>query len=228
MVFIAGVDEAGRGPLIGDLFMALVVIDERAEPTLRALGIRDSKKLSKNRREKLFGYIVRIAETVVVSRIPPELIDKENLNILEIRALCRAISKAASIVKIDKVYIDAFAEPTKLRDSVRKCVEDLDHEGVVVIHGADALYTVVGAASIIAKVLRDRYIDSLKTLYGDFGSGYPSDKRTIDWLKSYYATHRSIPPIVRRSWKTVDKVLSGKYTLDKYISRKDQKTVDSV
>lgn len=222
MVYIAGIDEAGRGPLIGDLFMALVTIDDGVESLLRSLGVRDSKKLSRRRREELFGFIAGVAEAILVARVPPSDIDKENINTLEIKTLCRLIAEAYSTIKIDKIYVDAFADPNKITNHLQKCLEKSHIENIVAVYNADNTYTVVSAASIIAKVLRDRHIDTLKQIYGDFGSGYPSDERTVDWLKKYYQNHRDIPPIVRKSWKTIENILGRSHTLDRYTAKKNK------
>ncbi|MEM3979798.1 MAG: ribonuclease HII [Ignisphaera sp.] len=221
MIKIAGVDEAGRGPLIGDLFMALVVINESVEETLRNLGVRDSKKLTRKKREELFNRIISIAEAIVIARITPVDIDKENINDLEIKTLCRILAKAYSTIKFDKIYVDAFANPNKIVGHLQKCLREPQID-VVAVYNADSAYTIVGAASIVAKVLRDRHIDTLRQVYGDFGSGYPSDKRTIDWLKNYYQNHKAIPSIVRKSWKTVENILGVSSTLDRYTIKKSE------
>lgn len=218
--FVAGVDEAGRGPLIGDLFMAIVVIEHKYEEMLKTLGVKDSKKLSRSKREKLFSMVIGLAKIVAVTRIPPSLIDRENINLLETKALCRLISKVQNIVEINSLYVDAFASPSKIKEYIDRCIEYTKSKNdinIIIEHNADSTYTIVGAASIIAKVLRDTHINKLKILYGDFGSGYPSDKLTIEWLKTYYNRYKDFPPIVRRSWKTVKNLLKNKHTLDKYI-----------
>jgi ribonuclease HII len=221
MVYIAGVDEAGRGPLIGDLFMVMIVLDEEQEKFLKNLGVKDSKKLSKSKREELFKFIISSAETLIVSRLTPGDIDRENLNYLELKTLCKILTKGFNIARIDKVYIDAFADPIKISNFLRQCSKRIDLGKIVAIYKADNMYTVVGAASIVAKVLRDRHIEILKKMYGDFGSGYPSDRSTIEWLKSYYQKYRALPPIIRKSWKTVENVLGHGNALNKYIYRKD-------
>ncbi len=86
---------------------------------------------------------------------------------------------------------------------------------VIAMNEADALIPVVSAASIVAKVIRDGEIDKLKKQYGDFGSGYPSDPRTTSFLASWVKEHGTLPPIVRRTWKTVDRLLGG---MDKYLT----------
>ena len=98
-----------------------------------------------------------------------------------------------------------------IRDRYRlasKLASCIDHSAKIVAeHRADEKYIPVAAASILAKVLRDEHIELLKKVYGDLGSGYPSDPRTRNWLKRYYEEHGELPPIVRRSWSTIKKVL---------------------
>ena len=77
---------------------------------------------------------------------------------------------------------------------------------MVAEHKADSRYRIVGAASIMAKVERDREIERLKERYGDFGPGYPSNAKTISWLNSWFAKHHSFPEIVRESWDTIAEI----------------------
>ncbi|MCI4436683.1 MAG: ribonuclease HII, partial [Ignisphaera sp.] len=81
----------------------------------------------------------------------------------------------------------------------------------------DSKYIAVSAASIVAKVLRDWHIDQLKKVYGDIGSGYPSDKKTVEWLQNYYKEFGELPSVVRKSWKTIERILG--------ISAKKQKSL---
>ena len=77
---------------------------------------------------------------------------------------------------------------------------------IVAEHKADSKYIPVAAASILAKVTRDRAIEKLKEAYGEIGSGYPSDPITRRFLEEYYKKHGVFPPIVRKSWKTLEKI----------------------
>ncbi|HDI02284.1 MAG TPA: ribonuclease HII, partial [Ignisphaera sp.] len=185
---IIGIDEAGRGPLIGDMFIALVAIRSHVIEKLKVLGVKDSKKLSPDQRQKLFPFIIESSELVLVTRAVPLEIDEKNLNDLFIDKVCKCIVNAYSRLRsIDTIYIDSAGNPEKLKEKIRKCLILRGiHANLIVEHRADAKYLVVGAASIVAKYLRDTHIDMLKRTYGDFGSGYPSDMRTIEWLKTYY------------------------------------------
>ncbi|WP_297508756.1 ribonuclease HII [Thermococcus sp.] len=202
---VAGIDEAGRGPVIGPMVIATAVFDESKLPELKALGVRDSKRLSPKRREKLFEEIVKLADDYVILILSPEEIDSrgETLNELEVEKFSEALN--ALKVKPDVVYIDsADVEEARFGERIK------DRLGfdvkVVAEHKADDKFLPVSAASILAKVTRDRAIEELKKGYGEIGSGYPSDPRTRAFLESYYKQHGEFPPIVRRSWKTLRKI----------------------
>lgn len=205
MNVVAGIDEAGRGPLIGDMFMAIVVMEGERLSLLERLGVKDSKKLNRNRREKLFPHIISNSLIVSITRATPKQIDSENLNMLELKMICKLIRIASKFYAIDKIYIDAFSEPTSLVMTIsRMC--GMASDRLVAKYGADSEFPIVSAASIVAKVFRDNHIDLLKKIYGEFGSGYPSDTKTISWIKHHLEKHSEIPPIVRKSWQTLNRI----------------------
>ncbi len=207
MEIIAGIDEAGRGPLIGDMFMAIIVMERDRLVLLKELGVKDSKKLSKNRREILFPQIVLNSLIVSVARATPNQIDRENLNTLELNMACKLIKTVSKLHTINAIYIDAFSEPETLKIALNKNC-GIPKDALIIKYNADSEFLIVSAASIIAKTLRDTHIALLKKFYGEFGSGYPSDHRTILWIKHYLKEYNEIPPIVRRSWRTINKILS--------------------
>lgn len=205
---ILGIDEAGRGPVVGDMFVACVAIEPSDLPKLRACGARDSKSMDRARRERVFQSILSIARAVAVVRATPQEIDSRNLNELFLEKACRAVKLVAAraMPNYVEVYVDAAGDPARATRRISEALRGLGIEArVVAEHGADAKYPIVGAASIVAKVLRDWHIDSLKRVYGDFGSGYPSDPRTREWLERVVRSG-SIPPIVRRSWATFRRI----------------------
>ena len=207
---IAGIDEAGRGPLVGDMFVSLVALNESDLPKLRLSGVKDSKKLSPERREKLLIEILKLAQAIIVSRATPSEIDERNINTIFVEKACKCIALSYRRgIEIDIVYIDAAGDPSKTVSRIRACLSGFGIHSLEIVaeHGADARYEIVGAASIVAKVLRDSHIAELHRIYGDFGRGYPSDPRTIEWVKRCYEEHGDLPPIVRRSWSTLEKVL---------------------
>ena len=211
-MLIAGVDDAGRGPVIGPLVIAGVLIDEKDLPKLRDLGVKDSKMLSPQRREQLVVEIRKLAVKWHVESLSPAEIDKvvetggklRRLNRLEAQTMAKVIA----VLKPDIAYVDAS---DVLADRFKEHIlENLSPRVEIVSeHKADVKYPVVSAASIIAKVERDRAIEKLKEKYapiGDMGSGYASDPRTIKFLEKWYATFRSYPEFVRRSWKPAKKL----------------------
>ena len=202
---VAGIDEAGRGPVIGPMVIAALVFDEDKIERLEELGVKDSKRLTPKRREKLFNEILSLADDYVVLTLSPEEISSREgtLNEFEVENFAKALNSLK--VKPDVIYADA-ADVDEERFG-RELKEKLDFETKVIAkHRADALFPVVSAASIVAKVTRDREIERLKEKYGEIGSGYPSDPRTRAFLENYYREHGAFPPIVRRGWKTLKKI----------------------
>lgn len=203
---ICGVDEAGRGPVIGPLVVAGVCGEESKITSLR---VKDSKKLSPKRRERLAEEIKKVAAKIVVIKIEPEEIDalreKMTLNDIEVELFARVISQLEG----DRVYVDAadvnedrFAE--EIKKKLGRNVE------IISEHKADSKYPIVSAASIIAKVERDRIIEDLKEELGEFGSGYPADERTKKFLEKYVKEHNELPPHTRHSWKSAKRAMKKK------------------
>ncbi len=200
---IAGVEEAGRGPVIGPLVMALVETDTQTIKKLEELGVTDSKLLSPKRRELLYTKIKELCEVKVII-LSPEKIDNAlnsptmNLNWLEAKTSSTLINKS----KARKVILDCPSNNFEtyanyVKKNLTRQVE------LVVEHKADSKYTIVGAASIIAKVIRDREIEKLKIVANfDFGSGYPSDPRTIAFIKDNWNKY----DFFRKTWSTYKKL----------------------
>jgi ribonuclease HII len=212
-MLIAGVDDAGRGPIIGPLVIAGVLVEEKEMNKLKALGVKDSKMLSPKRREQLAVSIKELALKHCVESLTPEEIDRvvetgrrlHRLNRLEAHTMAKVIEH----LRPDVVYVDASdVLPDRFKEHI---AEELAFEVKIVSeHKADVKYPVVSAASIIAKVERDRAIQELSEKYGEIGSGYVADPKTVDFLKKWLATHGSYPWFVRKSWKPA-KTLRSKY-----------------
>jgi ribonuclease HII len=208
-VFVGGIDEAGRGPVIGPMVMAIAVIDDMDK--LKNIGVRDSKELSPQGRSRLLNVLRSILTYMDYEVIEPETIDSyvylNALNKLEAEVAVKLIGRALRIVNLDRVYIDS-PDPNAKRygDLIRRSVGSVE---VISMNKADKLIPIVSAASIIAKVTRDSIIEELHREYGDFGSGYPSDPRTIGFLRNWVREHGDLPPIVRRSWSTIRRLTGG-------------------
>ncbi len=206
-MIIGGVDEAGRGPVFGPMIMALVVVDEKGEKTLRELGVRDSKQLSPKRREELYPEILKIAKDVVIARVEPFEIDayvsRRSLNELEAMKIAEMITKAKAAPEL--LIVDApDSDPSRFAQRIRKYVD----VNVLAEHEADEKYPVVSAASIVAKVIRDRIIREIEELYGSFGSGYSHDPTTRAFLEEWVRKYGKLPPFARKSWQTSEKELN--------------------
>lgn len=207
--YIMGIDEAGRGSLIGPMIVAGVVIEENALEKLRASGVRDSKQLSPERREKLIGVIRRGASWIGIVEVTPREIDETNLNTITLNAMCWLLKNAINdhesdleVVYIDNVSgIKEYMVLRKLGSLEKNLGRSLHKPKIVIEPKADRKYLPVAAASIVAKVIRDKILLSYKEKYGLEGSGYPSDTRTTSWL---FKNIKEVPPdIVRWKWKTV-------------------------
>ncbi len=200
-----GIDEAGRGPVIGPMIVAGVVIDDDEAKILKSYGVKDSKKLSRKEREKLINIIAEFSESFIVTKVWPEEIDVRNLNYITYEYVIRIIN-AMSVFRPKIITVDRVGKEEMVIEKIRQL-------GSVpnVVFKADENYIECSAASIIAKVFRDRIIDKLKVAYGDFGSGYPSDPKTIEWIKKIYSEEKEPPNILRRSWKILQRIAPNFY-----------------
>ena len=201
MVKLCGIDEAGRGPVIGPLVSAGVVIEDGDEEKLRALGVKDSKLIAPGKRDEMFEAVKKIVKAYEIMVLTPADIDAAladpdtNLNWLEADSQAAIINKLAP----EKAIVDCPSNNIEEYSSYIKKKLNVDCE-LVVEHKADMNHIVVGAASILAKVTRDRAIEEIKKTVGqDFGSGYPSDPLTKEFLAENFNKY---PDIFRKSWQT--------------------------
>ncbi len=200
---ILGLDEAGRGPAIGEMVIAGVLFDAKDSGKLKEMGIKDSKKLKHPVRVKLAKQIREIALDHAVVAVPPKVIDealvRSELNHLETKHFKDMINA----LKPDKVIVDS--PEANLKKFRRKLEDGLRHRDVemVVENFADENYPEVGAASILAKVKREEIVKKLAEKHGDFGSGYCHDPLTMKFLKKCWKENKSFPDCVRKNWVTV-------------------------
>tara|TARA_B100000941_G_C28504214_1_gene556214 strand:- start:626 stop:1276 length:651 start_codon:yes stop_codon:yes gene_type:complete len=215
---ICGVDEAGKGPVLGPLVVAAVAVKNAKE--IENLGIKDSKQLNATKRKEL-AKLIKEKYDYAVEIIESETVDKyrrqNKLNELNREAFERVISKLNPNV----AYVDAAdVNEDRFGKQIKKRLTNQKDTDVISMHKADAKIDVVAAASIIAKETRENEIEKLKGKIGDFGSGYPSDERTIKFLKSFYADNGKWPTGTRKSWKTVERIRPVK-TLDDFGEHND-------
>ncbi|MEK6855337.1 MAG: ribonuclease HII [Nanoarchaeota archaeon] len=213
-MLILGIDDAGRGPLIGPMILAGVLIDKNGEGFLRKYGITDSKMISHPKRIEMAKIIKESAISYYTARTLPKEIDRAittgtNLNTLEaiktaeiVNALNTGKDKIKVIVDCPSVNIGAW------KKTLLGYIEKKDNLDVVCEHKADANYIAVSAASIIAKVSREEEVEKIKKEFGDIGSGYPSDPRTKDFLIKN-GKRLSDSGIFRKTWQTWKKVFPG-------------------
>ncbi|MEN0067153.1 MAG: ribonuclease HII [Myxococcota bacterium] len=197
-----GIDEAGRGCVLGDLVIAAFVCDDPDDHDLRDAGATDSKALSPARRVAARTALVELGQAHVV-HVTPRQIDAENLNRLEEAAIIELIKST----RPDVVYLDALGHPRTLPALEKRLHDqlpaDLKHIDWTIEPKADANYPVVGAASIFAKTARDEALQALVDAFGPLGSGYPGDPRTKEWLVEWSRTGAPWPAFVRTRWATI-------------------------
>jgi len=203
---ILGIDEAGRGCCIGPLVMCGYLIDERRLDKIKAIGAKDSKQLSDSQRRVLLPKLEKLADDLLVLRAEPHEITHINLNKLEIDKMQNIINSFDA----DRVIVDAIEANTKKFS--RKLMSGVDDKKIELIaeNYADSKYPEVSAASIVAKVRRDQNIIKLHREYGFFGSGYPNDPYTINFLRNWIKKNSIFPPIVRKKWITVKNLMKEK------------------
>jgi ribonuclease HII len=202
-----GSDEAGKGPVLGPMVAAAVRVDPDDLPPT----VDDSKRLTPARREELATEVRAVADAVGVGVVSTERIDapETDMNGLTVDAHAEAIAAVAR----DGDPVSTDAGDVSEERFARRVAEGVGDRGVSVDvtaeHGADERYPVVAAASIVAKVERDRHVEQLGAAYGDVGSGYPSDPTTRTFLREYVRDHGTLPACARASWKTCDDVLAA-------------------
>ena len=205
-VQICGIDDAGRGSMLGPLVIAGISLDKRKLKKLSLLGVKDSKKLSPQSREELYKKILKIADDYYITKISPKSIDasvkKRCLNNLEAKYMAKVISKLTP----DTSYVDSCdVNPTRFGKEISKLS---NNRKIKSYHHADSRFVIVSAASILAKVSRDRAIAKLRKDH-NLGSGYPSDSKTVKFVTKYYKKNHVMPNFVRKSWKPVQKIVDN-------------------
>ncbi|MDO8428470.1 MAG: ribonuclease HII [Candidatus Diapherotrites archaeon] len=211
-MLIAGIDEAGRGPVLGPMVIAVTVIDKNQEEDFRKLGIKDSKELTVFERKELYPKIIEQAVEWKFVKIEAEELDElmkqHSLNEIEaikIGGLLNSLKKIPDIVIVDSPDVIQANFGIRIKKYYKKnCIMRTEHK-------ADQNHVIVGAASIIAKVERDQAIEKYAQEFGEIGSGYSHDPKTIQFLKNWLKTHSDLPKIARRQWQTSEKALNEKY-----------------
>lgn len=203
-----GIDDAGRGPVIGPMVLAGCLLDEKAEKELKKLGVKDSKQLTQKRREFLVEEIKKRAELFQVVLAYPDEIDGKNhdgtnLNDLEAIKTAEIINKINKGFNKIKVIVDCPSPSIeKWRDFLKTKIDNLSNLDIICEHKADVNHVSVSAASVLAKIVREKEMAILKEKYGnEIGSGYCSDKKTYKFLEENLQKH-SESGLFRKTWST--------------------------
>ena len=211
-MIIAGIDEAGRGPALGPLVMAVACISKEHEDKLIEIGVKDSKLLSLQQREIQLPQIKKVLCEFEIIKIGPleidELRNRQSLN--EIEAMKAGALLNSLKAKPDVVYVDA---PDVIAHKFGARIEKYISFPVQIKseHKADINYPIVSAASIIAKISRDNELKKLSEKYGEMGSGYPHDPVTIKFINKWTVEKGELPPFARASWDTNKKILDNQF-----------------
>ncbi|KYK27593.1 RNase HII [Thermoplasmatales archaeon SG8-52-1] len=207
---ICGIDEAGKGPVIGPLVVAGLTLENDSK--IIEYNVKDSKKITPKNRKILSKKIIEISSDYEVLVIPAKDIDDMRkvmtLNEIEVNAFTKIIKK----LKPDICYVDSVdVNEKRFADNI---LSGLSIKPVIISkHKADDIYPIVSAASIIAKTRRDEEVEKIsqileKKLNYPLGSGYPADPITQNFIKKWFEKYKKLPPYTRHSWKTVQNFLN--------------------
>lgn len=205
-MLLLGADEAGKGPVIGSMFIAGLVIEEERLFDLAAFGVKDSKALSPAKREILARKIAGVATDSYIQEVPPMVIDElrhvMTMNDLMVRSFASVVQRLhADRAILDAADVDSSRFERRVKSASGTSM-DLTAE-----HRADQRHAVVSAASILAKVKRDESMRALESsLKCRIGSGYPTDPDTIQFLQTWVREHGDLPPCARHSWATAQRI----------------------
>lgn len=199
---ICGIDEAGKGSVLGPMVVAGVLAPDMAEVALT--GVADSKTLSRKRRELLYEAITKKFVTACTI-ISAEEIDRLRAEISMNDIVARAHADVIRKLPCNTAFVDACdVNAERYGRVVSGYVGGVC--SIVSEHKADERFPVVSAASVVAKVTRDRCVDGLHEKFGNFGSGYPSDPYTVRFLETYIKEFTFPPSCARLSWETTRRI----------------------
>ena len=206
-VLIGGVDEAGRGSIIGPLVIAGISIRQDRIMDLHHVGVRDSKMLTAKARASLFAIISEMVDSLCIYKIDCSVIDEnvlsKGLNKLEAETMAYVIEN----LKADMVYVDSCdTNPRRYKNHIESRLITSKSK-LYSMHHADSLNIVVSAASIIAKIVRDGEIQEIRKTHCNIGSGYPSDEKTMRFIRNWVSEYKCAPRFARKSWRPLREML---------------------
>ncbi len=207
-LLICGIDEAGRGSVLGPLVIAGINIKSSDIKKLEEIGVRDSKALTRKKRVFLFDKILDISDFVCIYKIDCKTID-ENVYQRKLNKLEGGImSTIIKYLEADIAYVDSCDVNINRYTNYLKSNLDLNNNtSIIAMHKADRMNPAVSAASIIAKVTRDREIQILEENFQNIGSGYPSDQKTMCFIHNWIKEYKEFPNFVRKSWRPIREII---------------------
>ena len=224
---IIGIDEAGRGPVLGPMVYSAFYTTNLDH--IKTMGFNDSKVLSKTQREQLYekikadeycGFCTKILSPEYISNLMCQP-NKISLNEIAFSAVREIISQIMELTKkpIEKIYCDTVGPAAKYKAMIHESFPSIPLKSIEVCPKADAIYPVVSAASICAKVTRDTCLEQWIFPEGiedhEFGCGYPMDDVSLKWMKKYYDPFFGYPCLVRFGWETSKRILESKVPLSR-------------
>lgn len=207
---VLGLDEAGRGSVLGSMFVGGVLVKEEDKSKLDDLGLKDSKKLSDRKREGFVPQIKELASTTVVKEVTAQQIDElretVSLNKIEIEVFLKVIEE----LEPDKVIIDLLgSDGDKFKLELKaRLGEEFEELEIVAENKADVNYPIVSAASILAKSSREANVRQIEDKYEiELKTGYPHDQLALQFMRNFLEDNGELPPEARSSWSTCKRIV---------------------
>ncbi|EER05412.1 ribonuclease hi large subunit, putative [Perkinsus marinus ATCC 50983] len=215
-----GIDEAGRGPVFGPMVYGAAISDIRKSDALGKMGFNDSKQLTEAKRSELFedihnealkddGVLGFAVHVLTAHEISTKMLrrNKVNLNRISHETAIGLIEHALSEgINVKEVYVDTVGDPERYQNKLSSIFKRRGVDTIVVCKKADAIYPICSAASICAKVIRDRLVEEDISYYPEVGSGYPGDAQTVEWLEKVVDPVFLFPRQIRFSWSTIEEI----------------------
>lgn len=197
-----------KGSVLGPMVLCGICFIRSRLNFLSEIGVKDSKKLTPKRRSELANILKNNCYSLNIKVISSQEIDERQHKKITLNRLEEVkMAEIVSDLKPDIVFIDAAdVNEQRFGKSIEKLL-NYKPKKIVSKHKADDLYPIVSASSIVAKDKRDALIEELHKNYGNFGSGYPSDVKTIEFLRKYIKTKKMAPKFARLSWETTKKII---------------------
>jgi len=199
MTTIVGVDDSGRGPIIGPMVLAGISMEESDIYKLEKLNVKDSKLLTPKKREHLYERIIEVVKDYKIILVEPKEIDEAlesvNLNLNWLEAI--KFAQIINYLNPDKAIVDCPSPNIKAYTNYLMKFIKNNKLNLICAHKADVNFKIVSAASILAKVTRDREVEKIKKKYGNIGSGYMADPITKKFFDENFEKH---PEIFRKTW----------------------------